>query len=86
MPESPLKKTETKTNVFIDLTLSRETFSVTLYLRYGILRMLLTLVTTNVTVITIGGHKNMTTVSTKTQFLLERRQEEDYQLVLLLPG
>jgi hypothetical protein len=46
--------------------------------------MFLTLVTTNITVITIVGHKNLTNVSTKkTQFLLKRRQEEDYQLVLL---
>jgi hypothetical protein len=78
MPESP--------RVCIDLTLSRETLSVTLHLRYGILGMFLTLVTTNITVITIVGHKNLTNVSTKkTQFLLKRRQEEDYQLVLL-PG
>ena len=78
MPESP--------RVCIDLTLSRETLSVTLHLRYGILEMFLTLVTTNITVITIVGHKNLTNVSTKkTQFLLKRRQEEDYQLVLL-PG
>jgi len=76
MPESPLKKTETKTNAFIDLTLSVALHPI---------RMFLTLVTTNITLITIGGHKNLTIISTKTQFLLERHPEEDYQLVLL-PG
>ena len=85
MPDRPLKKTETNTHGCIDLTLSRETFSVMLHLRYWIIGMFLTLVTAEITVITIVGHKNLMTVSTKTQFLLERHQEEDYQLVLL-PG
>ena len=48
--------------------------------------MFLTLVTTNITVITIGGHKNVRAVTTKAQVLLQLlRPEEDYQLVLL-PG
>ena len=86
IPASHLKKIETKTNMFIDLTSSTETFSVTLHLRYGILGKFLTLVTTNITVITIGGHKNVRTFTTKGQVLLQLlRPEEDYQLVLL-PG
>jgi hypothetical protein len=59
IPESHLKKIETKTNLFIDL-------------RYGIIRMFLTLISTNIT---------------KAQVLLQLlRPEEDYQLVLRLVG
>jgi hypothetical protein len=54
IPASHLKKIETKTNLFIDL-------------RYGIIRMFLTLISTNIT---------------KAQVLLQLlRPEEDYQLV-----
>jgi hypothetical protein len=46
--------------------------------------MFLTLVTTNITVITIGGHKSVRAVTAKAQVLLQLlRPEEDYQLVSL---